>query len=415
MYTLKVNIRAQKERERKEKERQTREAIAKIQATAGPPSRPRKRKGLQFHEPGTFIAQGEKLRKRAKFEALQKMIAAASAKTGIIEAVKIATLTTTQDDKKGLELEEVEEVPDIEWWDQPILGGSSLEEVMLRLNQTNHRPEDIFDGITNLVEHPEIKQPPGPDQSVVDIPIFLTKDEKKKLRRQNRRNQEVERQEKIKLGLLPKPEPKLKRSNIMFTLGTEATTDPTMAEQMVRRQEEKRKQDHMDRNELKKLSAEEKRTKNLKKIREDLSTTGVWTSVYRILDMSNPSHKFKVTKNAKQLTMSGVLVLYKDLNIVVVEGGPKQQRRYKHLMLDRIKWSEGSKNNSDESVSNPNLNDNRCLLVWEGQVQQKSLRSFKVKQFEDQSKARDFFRECKIEHYWDLAVKMSILNSIKDN
>ena len=27
-----------------------------------------------------------------------------------------------------------------------------------------------------------------------------------------------------------------------------------------------------------------------------------------------------------------------DVNIVVVEGGPKQQKKYKQLMLRRIKW-----------------------------------------------------------------------------
>lgn len=417
MYTLKVNIRAKEERERKEKERLAKEAIAKIQATAGPPSRPRKGKGLNFHEPGTFISQGEKLRKKAKLEALQKKIAEDAAKTGIADAVKLATLTTAQDEKKSVDFDVTEEVPDAEWWDQPILRNSSLEDVILRLDQKNCKPESIFDGITNLIEHPQILKPPGPDNSTVQIPIFLTKDERKKLRRQNRKNLELEKQEKIKLGLLPKPEPKLKRSNIMYTLGTEAITNPSMAEQIVREQQEKRLQDHMEHNESKKLSAEEKKAKNLKKIREDLDSTGTWASVYRVLDMSSPANKFKVTKNAKQLTMSGVLVLYKDVNIVVVEGGPKQQRRYKHLMLERIKWDNADpmlEGYQDSEKSTPRI-ANRCYLVWEGQILQKSLRGFKVKQFSEQAEARDFFKQLKLEHYWDLAFKMSILETIEDN
>ena len=35
----------------------------------------------------------------------------------------------------------------------------------------------------------------------------------------------------------------------------------------------------------------------------------------------NPAHKFKVEKNAKQLQMTGVIMLHRALNVVVVEGG----------------------------------------------------------------------------------------------
>lgn len=46
-------------------------------------------------------------------------------------------------------------------------------------------------------------------------------------------------------------------------------------------------------------------------------------------DFSNGSHKFKVETNAKQLFLTGTVVLFKDINVVVVEGGPKQQKKYK--------------------------------------------------------------------------------------
>jgi hypothetical protein len=42
----------------------------------------------------------------------------------------------------------------------------------------------------------------------VYMPVFLTKKERKKLRRQNRREAWKEEQEKIRLGLEPPPEPK---------------------------------------------------------------------------------------------------------------------------------------------------------------------------------------------------------------
>lgn len=37
--------------------------------------------------------------------------------------------------------------------------------------------------------------------------------------------------------------------------------------------------------------------------------------------MSSPAKKFKVEMNAKQLYMTGCVVLHRDINVVVVEGG----------------------------------------------------------------------------------------------
>ena len=42
---------------------------------------------------------------------------------------------------------------------------------------------------------------------------------------------------------------------------------------------------------------------------------------FRIRDLSDPAIKFKVEKNAEQLFMTGMTILYKDCNVVVVEGG----------------------------------------------------------------------------------------------
>ena len=54
--------------------------------------------------------------------------------------------------------------------------------------------------------------------------------EKKKLRKQRRREVELEKQEKIQLGLMEKPEPKVEISNLMCVLKTEAVQDPTKME-----------------------------------------------------------------------------------------------------------------------------------------------------------------------------------------
>jgi U4/U6 small nuclear ribonucleoprotein PRP3 len=417
MYTLKVNIRAQEEKERRLKERQTQEAISKLQAASGPPALPRKRKGLNFCQPGTFIAQAEQLRKKARLEALQKRIAASAAKTGIADAAKLATLTTDKLSEKISartdEKTDEEEVPEIEWWDKSILGKQPLDRTITKLTQKTATPQELFQNITNLVEHPYFKKQDGSRPSAVPIPIFLTKKEIKKLRRQNRKNQQLDKQEKIKLGLLPQPEPKLKRSNIKHILGDEAPANPTMVEQMVKDQEEKRLKAHMEHNESKKLTLEEKRMKKLRKIQEDLSVTGVWVAVYRILTLVKQSRRLKaIEQKAKQLTMTGTICISNNINLVLVEGGPKQQRKFKHFILNRLKWGEDSA--ATEPDDKKDGCPNRCILVWEGQVSKKTFNFFKTRQYNNDSEARSHFKKFNVEHYYDLAYKMSILESISD-
>ena len=66
------------------------------------------------------------------------------------------------------------------------------------------------DAITRLIEHPT--QMRGPAEGMgkgTCLPVYLTKKERRKLRRQNRREAWKEEQEKIRLGLEPPPQPKV--------------------------------------------------------------------------------------------------------------------------------------------------------------------------------------------------------------
>jgi U4/U6 small nuclear ribonucleoprotein PRP3 len=42
---------------------------------------------------------------------------------------------------------------------------------------------------------------------------------------------------------------------------------------------------------------------------------------FRIKSLAHPARKFKTEMNAKQLQMTGIILMHKDINIVVVEGG----------------------------------------------------------------------------------------------
>ncbi|CAD0206449.1 unnamed protein product [Chrysodeixis includens] len=136
------------------------------------------------------------------------------------------------------------------------------------------------------------------------------------------------------------PEPKLRISNLMRALGTEAVQDPTAIEAKVREQIAKRQKTHLEANKARALTKEQKREKVDRKIRED-TTMGVHVAVYRVKDLfESASAKFKVEANAQQLHMTGTVLLHRGCCVVVLEGGPKQQAKYKRLMLHRIKWEE---------------------------------------------------------------------------
>jgi U4/U6 small nuclear ribonucleoprotein PRP3 len=104
----------------------------------------------------------------------------------------------------------------------------------------SHNDLKIKLNLTNLIEHPvQMKPPTATDKKVVPT-VMLTSKERKKMRRQNRTEAMKEEQEKIRLGLIPPPEPKVKISNLMRVLGTEAVQDPTKVEEYVRNQMAKR-------------------------------------------------------------------------------------------------------------------------------------------------------------------------------
>lgn len=54
---------------------------------------------------------------------------------------------------------------------------------------------------------------------------------------------------------------------------------------------------------------------------------------YRIRNLQNPAKKFKVEANANQLYLTGTVVLHKDVNLVVVEGGKDKTDLYKKMIL----------------------------------------------------------------------------------
>ncbi|CAH0403979.1 unnamed protein product [Chilo suppressalis] len=424
--TLKANIRAKRREEFRATlaapTPDTRElAGAWVDARVHAKPAARLKRQLRFHEPGKFRQLAERLRMKAQLEKLQNEISQIARKTGISSATKLALLASDAPDS--------DRVPDIEWWDSVILmtpeereakrrqssaSGTDDRTPAQRVLACNTGDDDIVDNlnlaaVTNLVEHPQQLRPPTEPLKPTYMPVFLTKKERKKLRRQSRREAWKEEQEKVRLGLEAPPEPKLRISNLMRALGTEAVQDPTAIEAKVREQIAKRQKTHVEANKARALTKEQKREKVDRKLRED-TTTGVHVAVYRIQDLFEcASAKFKVEVNAQQLHMTGVVVLHRGCCVVAVEGGPKQQAKYKRLMLHRIKWEEDTvKDTEGQDVPNS------CHLVWEGITKQRSFGDIKFKVMPTEKQARELFQKHGVEHYWDLAYSGAVLGATEE-
>ena len=66
---------------------------------------------------------------------------------------------------------------------------------------------------------------------------------------------------------------------------------------------------------------------------------------------------------------TGCALLYKDINIVIVEGGPKAVKKFKRLMLSRIKWEDEKDSDDDDHAEEvANKKTAPCVLVWEVRV-----------------------------------------------
>uniref|UniRef100_A0A3P8QK59 U4/U6 small nuclear ribonucleoprotein Prp3 n=1 Tax=Astatotilapia calliptera TaxID=8154 RepID=A0A3P8QK59_ASTCA len=398
MPTLKANIRAVKReqfrQQLKEKPGDDLESTSYFDQRVPVPPAQRARRTFKFHDQGRFEKIAQRIRTKAQLERLQNEIAQAAKKTGIQASTKLALIAPKKEIGEG-------QVPNIEWWDSFILNSDTKFEAL-----------ELF-GVTSLVEHPAQMSPPVDTDKPVTLGVYLTKKEQKKLRRQTRREGQKELQEKVRLGLMPPPEPKVRISNLMRVLGTEAVQDPTKVEAHVRAQMAKRQKAHEEANAARKLTAEQRKEKKVKKLKEDL-TNGVHIAVYRIRNLQNPSKKFKVEANANQLYLTGTVVLHKDVNIVVVEGGPKSQKKFKRLMMHRIKWEEHNSKRDDPDGDDDTKRNNKCWLIWEGTAKERSYGEIKFKQCPTESMAREHFKKHGTEHYWDLALSQSVLETTDD-
>ncbi|TPX35959.1 hypothetical protein SmJEL517_g01728 [Synchytrium microbalum] len=363
--------------------------------TAAVAPKMRHKKTFHFVKPGAFVEEANKARAVAQLESLKQAIA---------ESVKKSGLETEMELVSDLSIRK-EPPPIVEWWDLPLLPSGSYTDV--DLGRYREKLTDDSDIVTSLVHHPSKLDPPGNKAPVVARPLMLTKKEQKKLRRQKRLEAQKEKMDKIRIGLLPPDVPKLRIANLMRVLGTEAVSDPTKMEATVRAQMKARQTAAAAHDAANKLTDEQRKEKNRAKMQEDTSEI-VEVAVFRLGHLENKQHKFKVDNNAQQLYLTGCVIVYQAFTLVVVEGGPKGIKKYKKLMLKRIKWevngmSMTRDDDNDEEEEEEDAKPNQCVLVWEGEVKTPAFEKFVFFKAPTETRVKEILAPKDVMHYWDAA------------
>lgn len=387
----------------------------------------RGRRDLTFRVPGETARRAEKRRKE-KAKEMQN-----------IEYQNMLLTEANRDSEMpSLPREIVEDprkVPDWEWWDLPFLKGDvsemkkNCDAVIAKGDSMAEIIQVRNDRITHYVHCPVDMGDDGTKKKEIVVPIMLTKKETKKLRRQKRAERMDEKREKIAMGLLQPDAPKVKVSNMMQVLATEAVADPTRIEQEVRKQVEERRRKHEMNNLVRKKTKVEKREKEREKLEKDRQE-GTMAAVYRVVSMDHPQHRFKVDVSARQLSLTGTLLLFPNMNVVVVEGGRKALRKYKKLMLRRIDWDAEVNHNHDvtqtkevemedtskgfnaETGKGRERKTNKCVMVWEGPISTQAFSEFSTVRPRSSKECKEVFRRRNVEHYWDLCLQGNPLGNV---
>ncbi|CEI62936.1 hypothetical protein FVEN_g495 [Fusarium venenatum] len=362
----------------------------------------RQSRSLVFNQKGKYIAQANALRRQAALEAMKKRIAEQTRKAGI-------------DDDLDVERNFVVEAPPaIEWWDEGLVEGGSYDVLDDPSKLKLMTPDTI---ITEYIQHPVALEPPQDGLFPAAKPMFLVKKERQKLRRQRRMAELKEMQAKIRLGLVPAPPPKVKKGNLMRVLGDVAVKDPTAVEARVNREIAERHHKHVESNEARKLTKDQKHEKLAANQQKD-AEKGIHMLVFKIGSLANGQHRYKIGVNADQLALTGTCIMHPKFNLVIVEGGEWGIKKFKKLMLNRIDWTENSPSRDrdgkqgatrdwllaeKETGELKDMSMNECKLIFEGEEKARAFRKWGSKVCETDSEARDALARTKMDNFWQLA------------
>lgn len=150
--------------------------------------------------------------------------------------------------------------------------------------------------------------------------------------------------------------------------------------------------------------------------------------LHRVKTLADPSHRFKVRKNAEQMNLTGLCIFHPSFSMVYIEGATKYVRNYKRLMIHRMQWTQAAPARGDDAVDveesgevdgvvaetaplsvanqegeefgTASLEDNRCDLIWEGELRERIFKNFKPRSCPTDALAKEALGS-KLSGYWD--------------
>lgn len=167
-------------------------------------------------------------------------------------------------------LEDMQSIDQDRVWNNPKFHKKMVDILKKTKFNKNNLSDKLFT-VSAPIDQATLTEMFKPKVAQAKLETRLTKEEKKKQARERKREYQKDLQEKIKYGIVKAPEPKLKLATFMRTLANEAVQDPTKVEMEVKKHIEERQQKHVERNEARKLTKEQKREKMLKKLKKDSS------------------------------------------------------------------------------------------------------------------------------------------------
>lgn len=348
-------------------------------------------RGLKFHDKGEISSQIEKQRLeearelaiQSEKEIIERQRREEQAKERLIKILA----GELPDDSVGEDkyIKQIEDVPKVEWWDRVYLDDDMhirkkyFEDQKDVDSDDESDDEERFGPSIRYVHHPVPVQTNNSKNVVAKV--YLTKNEQKKIRRNRRKLLREEKETRVKLGVDPKPEPKVRLSNMMSVYEHNSNiVDPTKWEQTVKEQVESRRQKHIQENENRHKEALE-----LRKSKKADESSNIYCQVFRFKKLTNPKIRYKIKMNASQLGLKGTCLRIGDQGsgIIIIVGKEKSCRFFNKLVTKRIKWDENYEDRDTKTVAD--MTGNYCKQVWEGYSNDLKFPNLFMKVCEDES------------------------------
>ncbi|KAG0665771.1 hypothetical protein C6P45_000411 [Maudiozyma exigua] len=280
---------------------------------------------------------------------------------------------TKEEDKL---LKKIEDIPDdVEWWDKVYLDKDDPMKILVKYtiqdynsDDDNEYDDEMYAPSIRYVHHPLLS---SDSLNKIDhlSRMYLTKKEYRKIRRHKRKMNQEEKETKIKLGVISKPEPKVKLSNMMNVLENDSNiTDPTRYENMVKEQVKERKEKHLEVNQLRHKEAVE-RKKEAESVYVPMDRSQLYyCNVYKFKNLVNPQIRYKLNMNAKQLKLRGCCIRLSDdgPGVIISVTNEKNSKFFNKLVMNRLKWADSFQDRkTNETIDNSN---NSIKSMWAGTI-----------------------------------------------